>query len=101
MRTMLFRLLEEDEVMQKNKGWIWWSWSGSNRRPRRCERRALPTELQPLKRKRGEDRARFIVTKLCSRSVLKAKRHGRGDSTAFSNQHLLQVASKLWRQPSL
>lgn len=24
-----------------------WSWPGSNRRPRRCHRRALPTELQP------------------------------------------------------
>ena len=25
----------------------WWSRSGSNRRPRHCERRALPTELRP------------------------------------------------------
>ena len=26
---------------------IWWSWPGSNRRPHRCERCALPAELQP------------------------------------------------------
>ncbi len=26
---------------------LWWSWSGSNRRPPRCERGALPAELQP------------------------------------------------------
>src|SRR6266702_1728184 len=25
----------------------WWSWPGSNRRPHRCERCALPAELQP------------------------------------------------------
>ena len=29
----------------------WWSRSGSNRRPRRCERRALSTELLPPKRR--------------------------------------------------
>ncbi len=29
---------------------VWWSRSGSNRRPRHCERRALPTELRPLRR---------------------------------------------------
>ncbi len=27
----------------------WWSQAGSNRRPRHCERRALPTELWPLR----------------------------------------------------
>src|SRR5450631_1920569 len=27
---------------------IWWSWSGSNRRPPECKSGALPTELQPL-----------------------------------------------------
>ena len=26
----------------------WWSWTGSNRRPRACKARALPIELQPL-----------------------------------------------------
>src|SRR5665213_1754929 len=26
---------------------IWWSWSGSNRRPPECKSGALPTELQP------------------------------------------------------
>src|SRR5206468_9265005 len=26
----------------------WWSQAGSNRRPRHCERRALPAELWPL-----------------------------------------------------
>ena len=26
---------------------IWWSWTGSNRRPQACKVRALPTELQP------------------------------------------------------
>ena len=25
----------------------WWSWTGSNRRPRACKARALPIELQP------------------------------------------------------
>src|SRR6202140_2064624 len=28
----------------------WWSQAGSNRRPRHCERRALPAELWPLSR---------------------------------------------------
>lgn len=28
---------------------LWWSWSGSNRRPPACKAGALPTELQPLK----------------------------------------------------
>src|SRR5437660_4596745 len=27
---------------------IWWSWSGSNRRPPECKSGALPAELQPL-----------------------------------------------------
>jgi len=27
----------------------WWTWPGSNRRPRRCERRALPAELHAQK----------------------------------------------------
>ena len=27
----------------------WWTWPGSNRRPRRCERRALPAELHAHK----------------------------------------------------
>src|SRR5690606_15021778 len=31
----------------------WWSQAGSNRRPRRCERRALPAELWP-RRYRGD-----------------------------------------------
>ena len=26
---------------------IWWSWTGSNRRPSECHPDALPTELQP------------------------------------------------------
>src|SRR5271170_4871232 len=30
---------------------IWWSWSGSNRRPPECKSGALPTELQPPKEK--------------------------------------------------
>jgi hypothetical protein len=29
---------------------IWWSWSGSNRRPPECKSGALPAELQPLVR---------------------------------------------------
>src|SRR4029077_7905402 len=29
------------------KGEAWWSQAGSNRRPRHCERRALPAELCP------------------------------------------------------
>src|SRR6267142_1187316 len=29
------------------KGEAWWSQAGSNRRPRHCERRALPAELWP------------------------------------------------------
>ncbi len=28
---------------------LWWSWSGSNRRPPECKSGALPAELQPLK----------------------------------------------------
>ena len=31
---------------------IWWSWTGSNRRPLECHSSALPTELQP----RGQGR---------------------------------------------
>ena len=31
----------------RTEGW-WWSQAGSNRRPRHCERRALPAELWPL-----------------------------------------------------
>jgi hypothetical protein len=27
--------------------WLWWSRSGSNRRPQACKARALPTELRP------------------------------------------------------
>jgi hypothetical protein len=27
---------------------VWWSWSGSNRRPPECKSGALPAELQPL-----------------------------------------------------
>ena len=27
---------------------VWWSWTGSNRRPPPCKGGALPTELQPL-----------------------------------------------------
>ena len=29
-------------------GQLWWSWSGSNRRPPECKSGALPAELQPL-----------------------------------------------------
>jgi hypothetical protein len=31
------------------RGNLWWSWTGSNRRPQACKARALPTELQPRK----------------------------------------------------
>ena len=34
-------------VLSRNRLQIWWSRSGSNRRPQRCERCALPTELLP------------------------------------------------------
>ena len=34
-------------------GEIWWSWSGSNRRPPECKSGALPAELQPLSPFRG------------------------------------------------
>ena len=30
---------------------LWWSWRDSNPRPRHCERRALPTKLQPHNRR--------------------------------------------------
>src|SRR5690606_31060966 len=30
-----------------SRGLIWWSRAGSNRRPRECHSRALPTELRP------------------------------------------------------
>src|SRR5579871_4436641 len=29
--------------------YLWWSWSGSNRRPPECKSGALPAELQPPK----------------------------------------------------
>ena len=32
---------------------IWWSWTGSNRRPPACKAGALPAELQPLKSNGG------------------------------------------------
>src|SRR5690348_16310804 len=35
----------------------WWSQAGSNRRPRHCERRALPAELWPLPRRPREEAA--------------------------------------------
>src|SRR4051812_34976566 len=42
----------------------WWSQAGSNRRPRHCERRALPAELWPrrdrLKRDRGGHNRRHL-----------------------------------------
>ena len=38
----------------------WWRWSGLNRRPRRCERRALPTELHPRHWSKG-----LLVYLLC------------------------------------
>src|SRR3984885_2098656 len=35
------------EAREASEGW--WSQAGSNRRPRHCERRALPAELWPLR----------------------------------------------------
>ena len=37
-------------TISKNKKFIVWSWQGSNLRPSRCKRDALPTELQPRKK---------------------------------------------------
>ena len=36
------------EMMQLIPCFYWWSQAGSNRRPRECHSRALPTELWPL-----------------------------------------------------
>src|SRR5262245_27985229 len=36
------------DVDQPSSWGIWWSQAGSNRRPRECHSRALPTELWPL-----------------------------------------------------
>src|ERR1700677_4698342 len=44
-------------VSRRGSGPGWWSRSGSNRRPRRCERRALSTELLP----RGEGKLSEIL----------------------------------------
>src|SRR5664279_537215 len=48
------------------KGEAWWSQAGSNRRPRHCERRALPAELWPHrdrveKRDGGQQSAPFTI----------------------------------------
>src|ERR1019366_2300812 len=34
---------------------VWWSQTGSNRRPHACKARALPTELWPLSQGKGQD----------------------------------------------
>jgi hypothetical protein len=34
--------------------WLWWSRSGSNRRPQACKARALPTELRPPERRASQ-----------------------------------------------
>ena len=36
---------EEEVIFFVLLGDEWWTWPGSNRRPPRCERGALPTEL--------------------------------------------------------
>src|SRR5438128_12252076 len=39
------------------EGEAWWSQAGSNRRPRHCERRALPAELWPRRGRPGITRS--------------------------------------------
>ena len=41
------RVLSGQDMLLHRKDGIWWSQAESNRRPRHCERRALPTELWP------------------------------------------------------
>ena len=36
--------------VEQSRKWAWWTWPDSNRRPPRCERDALPTELQAQSR---------------------------------------------------
>jgi hypothetical protein len=51
----VFALRATPGATRSPKGKAWWSQAGSNRRPRHCERRALPAELWPR-------RGRFSVT---------------------------------------
>ena len=37
--------------VERGGKWRWWTWPDSNRRPPRCERDALPTELQAQSRR--------------------------------------------------
>jgi hypothetical protein len=59
---------------------LWWSWSGSNRRPPECKSGALPAELQPLLR----SAARF--TRRGLRDVIEASWI---QGTRISNPHPL------------
>src|ERR1700709_823723 len=57
------------------KGEAWWSQAGSNRRPRHCERRALPAELWPHRgrldaKEGGQQSAPFTIrAKVKSRTL--------------------------------
>jgi hypothetical protein len=81
----------------------WWSQAGSNRRPRECHSRALPTELWPLLGQKSEAgnrsqkrRVLISVTDLGWRSPRFKKN---GFSPGPNSEHLL--ASRFWLLISL
>ena len=59
------------------KGEAWWSQAGSNRRPRHCERRALPAELWPrrgrLESQNGRQLAPFTVRNYAKSRTVKSR----------------------------
>ena len=54
---------------RSNLSGIWWSQAGSNRRPRECHSRALPTELWPLQVRRYRKPGNRILGRLPSRAT--------------------------------
>ena|ERR1700723_647697 len=59
---------------------LWWSWSGSNRRPPECKSGALPAELQPLnsgpwfvvRGSRGKSRTNYALRTTNSKFIIEA-----------------------------
>ena len=51
---------------------VWWSQTGSNRRPHACKARALPTELWPLFQQREQSRAN-LASSSASHSLLRLR----------------------------
>ena len=61
----------------------WWSQAGSNRRPRHCERRALPAELWPLRGRLELRRAASKRRHLQSAPRPSQERRNHGSAAAF------------------